>query len=139
MAFIECPECKHAVSDRAAACPSCGLPMTAFPRAQSSQESHPPEVSTVSPDAVRHPRAIWKWFAVLSTSLIASTFLQLYEHGHISISPVGLGSIVGGALPSFAVAMLFAIFPRGYAGIIVGVVIVIGVAFLEWLGISFSR
>lgn len=28
MALIECPECKHAISDHAIACPSCGLPLT---------------------------------------------------------------------------------------------------------------
>lgn len=28
MALINCPECKHAISDKATACPQCGYPMT---------------------------------------------------------------------------------------------------------------
>jgi hypothetical protein len=31
MALIECPECKHAISDRAVSCPSCGLPLLHSP------------------------------------------------------------------------------------------------------------
>ena len=31
MALIECPECKHNISDRALACPSCGLPLSPLP------------------------------------------------------------------------------------------------------------
>ena len=138
MPLIECPECKHAVSDRAVTCPSCGLPLTVSHRVEPAQEIQPLKVSTASTE-VQHPRAIWKWFAVLLASLISSAFLQYYEHGRLSLSPVGLAGIAGGALPSFAVAMLFAIFPRGYAGIVLGVFIVIAVAFLQWFGISVSR
>jgi hypothetical protein len=31
MALIECPECKHTISDRAVSCPSCGLPLSPLP------------------------------------------------------------------------------------------------------------
>lgn len=33
MALINCPECRKEVSDRAAACPHCGNPMSAAPGA----------------------------------------------------------------------------------------------------------
>jgi len=29
MALVECPECKHTISDRALACPACGFPLAA--------------------------------------------------------------------------------------------------------------
>jgi VIT1/CCC1 family predicted Fe2+/Mn2+ transporter len=100
-----------------------------------------PTVVTANAPAqpIRHPRAISKWLIVLSASLISSAFLQYCRHRQLLLSSVGFAGLLGGALPSFAVAMLFAIFPKGYSGIVVGVVIVLAVTFLQWIGISVSR
>jgi hypothetical protein len=62
--------------------------------------------------------------------------MQFRQYGHVYTSTTGLGMILGGALPSFVIAMLFAIFPRGYAGMIIGVVVAMFCFYLQWLGTS---
>ncbi len=38
MALIDCPECGHRVSDKAASCPSCGVGIRRFIEADSSDD-----------------------------------------------------------------------------------------------------
>jgi hypothetical protein len=57
MALIECPECKHAISDRATSCPSCGLPLSSSPLPPQSvaiQELAQPTV--VPPSSLPEPQ-----------------------------------------------------------------------------------
>lgn len=53
MALIECPECKHTISDRAVSCPSCGLPLS--PSASPPQPAVVPELAK---PAVEPPPAV---------------------------------------------------------------------------------
>ena len=50
MALVTCKECGHQVSDRAAACPSCGAPIA-------------PVVFTPSPARLWGPWSAWSWLA----------------------------------------------------------------------------
>jgi hypothetical protein len=46
MALIECPECKHTISDRAVSCPSCGVPLS------STSTSRPIGLPAVEPPLI---------------------------------------------------------------------------------------
>lgn len=96
-------------------------------------------MQTHETDNQSHPSAIWKWLVVLLVSLIASAYHEYYEYGQLSASLVGLARIVGRTLPTFLIAMLFAHFCRGYAGIVLGVVMVVIWSFFVLKGIQISR
>src|SRR6266567_2949166 len=49
MALIECPECKHAISDRALSCPSCGLPLSPSPSLEPSELNSARKLTTAKP------------------------------------------------------------------------------------------
>lgn len=53
MALIKCPECGSEISDRAAACPRCGNPMTAAPAAPVSVVTE--EHDTITTQATAKP------------------------------------------------------------------------------------
>src|SRR5260221_13995559 len=62
MALFECPECKHMISDRAVACPSCGNPLipSASPYSEPAkdQEAQRPIEAVVTPSATPPPSAL---------------------------------------------------------------------------------
>jgi hypothetical protein len=45
MALIECPECKHQISDKAPACPKCGVPIASTLSVPTTETTVLPEVS----------------------------------------------------------------------------------------------
>jgi hypothetical protein len=57
MALIECPECKHAISDRALSCPSCGLPLSPSPPRPVLTEDIPQSLE-VSPPSPADPKPV---------------------------------------------------------------------------------
>lgn len=71
MALTICSECQGSVSDRAAACPHCGAPI-------SSETSEPPIKVPAENETVQQPKkkgGIWKW--VLGVPLGAFLLLML--------------------------------------------------------------
>ncbi|MCA9545187.1 MAG: zinc ribbon domain-containing protein [Myxococcales bacterium] len=50
MPLIDCPDCKHPVSDRAAFCPHCGCPSEFFGKAPPEPEPKPAPAPAVQPD-----------------------------------------------------------------------------------------
>jgi len=54
MALIKCGECQNEVSDRAAACPHCGNPMSAAPAAVTPVETQPGHVVTTEATGKTH-------------------------------------------------------------------------------------
>jgi predicted amidophosphoribosyltransferase len=69
MALINCPECKREVSDQAAACPHCGLPI-----ATQKPDPAPAAAQVETPKVEPKKRNVQKLLAVLLTlfSLIAA-------------------------------------------------------------------
>ena len=96
----------------------------------------PVEATPQISSSPREPSAAWKWAFVLAASLIGSMILRYHENGHVKFSGIGFAAIVGGALPSFVGGMLFAVFFRGYRGIIVGGIVVFSLVVLSWIGTS---
>lgn len=53
MALIECPECKNQISDKASACPKCGVPIASTPSTPTTETPASPEVSGLAKKAFK--------------------------------------------------------------------------------------
>jgi hypothetical protein len=80
MALTSCDECGHKISERAAACPSCGCPSSSF--SDVGRESIDPRVGGHTPTRPRNPTGHlatkfgWRWVPLIG-ALIATFVLCL--------------------------------------------------------------
>lgn len=70
MALIQCPECSTQISDKAVACPSCGLPIPSSGISTQSQMEQVPEQS-------RHYAAPIQTVSVVKTAKSRGTYIIL--------------------------------------------------------------
>ena len=82
---------------------------------------------------VRDPQRTLKWVAVSIICIGVSEALSI-RSGRFDASANGLAEVVGGALWSWAFAMLCSIRVRGYAGVVVGILVASVILSLQWLG-----
>lgn len=71
-------------------------------------------------------QTVWKWAWVLVASLAGSIVSLALQHRIPSnlMSPAFFGEAIGGLIVLYAVAMIFAIFVKGWPGVLVGCVVV---------------
>ena len=105
---------------------------------------HPTDARTDSPylmneDSAKPPsffdkplHTAWKWLLVFLVALLASgAHFLVFEHASAGLQ-VNLVRLIGGAIFPFAIAMFFAIFFRGWKGVVIGVFFVLVVEGFIW-------
>lgn len=74
----------------------------------------------------------WKWLLVFLVALLASgAHFLVFEHASAGLQ-VNLVRLIGAAIFPFAIAMFFAIFFRGWKGVVIGVFFVLVVEGFIW-------
>ncbi len=72
MALIDCAECGRQVSDKAAACPSCGCPVASGPRSQAE-----PTSTSLPPNSMPEPARAKPMFIVAATLFAVTCLWEL--------------------------------------------------------------
>jgi hypothetical protein len=158
MALIECPECKHAISDRALSCPSCGLPLSGLPSPSQpvAVQEFPPSVEapsqlasepqrdspsedgfvgcepdgTVLPQTPRRGLPLWlRWILLLPVAAGAIVGLRIFAAVVTAFEPFGM-FLSSGILIFFIVAIVKAFTRRTTVWIILG-----GIGGVIWGGL----
>jgi hypothetical protein len=97
------------------------------------QKKAPLTTTSTSHKKPRDPQRALKW-AVVSIMCIAGSQACSIRSGGFDVSLNALAGVIGGALPSWAFAMLCSMRVRGYPGIVVGISVASVILFLQWLG-----
>jgi hypothetical protein len=164
MALLECPECKHHVSDRAAACPSCGMPvaeMFEIPGGEKApeeirdseegmaiQEAKNSEEETKTAEDRPTPTQRWelglsgKCVGVFIAALVVNLGLSLCRREPFMLtSPEAFAYYLGGTIRIFAIAMVPASFRKGTMGLLLGIAgtLVVGFMILSVIDYEKSR